>query len=155
MSEALFADQFLCKSRIYMYTSGGFKSLTIFYTWMILYDPLFQTDPENQTITFPGTPTPYLCVKMSRCPAKGTSCMCAQWRLRSACASAQSDQSLRRALYWLQRIYPFFTQKTKTLIRLFGCTADWNLRCTHIPTCCIPAQLAWSANGNKHVSWPS
>ena len=48
---------------------------------------------------------------------KPTKWLCAQRRLRSAWASAQSDQSLCCAL----NAYPFFMQTAKTLIRLGGC----------------------------------
>ena len=46
--------------------------------------------------------------------------LCAQQRLRSARASAQSDQSLRCALYGYLRTQGFFMQTAKTLIRLGG-----------------------------------
>ena len=48
--------------------------------------------------------------------------MCAQPRLRSAWASAQSDQSLRYALNGYLRIQAFFMRTAKTLIRLNRCT---------------------------------
>ena len=41
-------------------------------------------------------------------------CMCAQSRLRSACASAQSDPSLRMALRGWPRIQSIFRRTTKT-----------------------------------------
>ena len=47
--------------------------------------------------------------------------LCAQRRLRSARASAQSDQSLRCALNGLLRTQAFFMPTAKTLIRLGGC----------------------------------
>ena len=48
--------------------------------------------------------------------------MCTQRRLRSAWASAQSDQSLCSAINGLLRTQCFFMQIAKTLIRLSGCT---------------------------------
>ena len=47
--------------------------------------------------------------------------MCAQQRLRSAWASAQSDQSLPCALSGELRTQGFFMWTAKTLIRLGGC----------------------------------
>ena len=47
--------------------------------------------------------------------------MCAQRRLRSAWASAQSDQSLRCALNGYVSVLAFFKRTAKTLIRLGGC----------------------------------
>ena len=47
--------------------------------------------------------------------------MCAQRRLRSAWASAQSDQSLRCALNGYVCVLAFFKRTAKTLIRLGGC----------------------------------
>ena len=47
--------------------------------------------------------------------------MCAQRRLRSAWASAQSDQSLRCALNGQLRTPAFLMRTAKTLIRLGGC----------------------------------
>ena len=47
--------------------------------------------------------------------------MCVQRRLRSAWASAQSDQSLRCALSGSLRTQAFFMRKARTLIRLGGC----------------------------------
>ena len=47
--------------------------------------------------------------------------LCGQRRLRSAWASAQSDQSLRYALNGWLRVQAFFMQTAKTLIRLGGC----------------------------------
>ena len=46
--------------------------------------------------------------------------MCAQRRLRSAWASAQSDQSLRCALSGYLKTEAFFMRTAKTLIRLGG-----------------------------------
>ena len=51
--------------------------------------------------------------------------MCAQWRLRSAWASAQSNQSLRCALNG--RTQAFFMRTAKTLIRLGGCWSESSL----------------------------
>ena len=48
--------------------------------------------------------------------------MCAQWRLRSALASAQSDQSLRCVLNRYLKTQALFMQTAKTLIRLGGCS---------------------------------
>ena len=47
--------------------------------------------------------------------------LCAQWRLRSAWASAQSDQSLRWVLNGWLRTQAFFMWTAKTLIRLGRC----------------------------------
>ena len=52
---------------------------------------------------------------------KQTKQVCAQRRLRSARASAQSDQSLRCALNGQLRTETFFMRIAKTLIRLGGC----------------------------------
>ena len=46
---------------------------------------------------------------------------CAQRRLRSACASTQSDQSLCCALSGELMTQAFFMRTVKTLIRLGGC----------------------------------
>ena len=48
---------------------------------------------------------------------------CAQRRLRSACASAQSEQSLRCPLIEQLRSQGFFIRTAKTLIRMGGCPA--------------------------------
>ena len=48
--------------------------------------------------------------------------MCAQRRLRSAWASAQSDQGLLSALNGYLRTQAFFMQTAKTLIRLGRCS---------------------------------
>ena len=50
---------------------------------------------------------------------------CAQWCLRSAWASAKSDQSLHYVLNGLLRSQAFFMPTAKTLIRLGGCP-DWS-----------------------------
>ena len=55
---------------------------------------------------------------MSRDMTKPTKWLCAQRRLRSAWASAQSDQSLRCALNGYLRTQAFFMRTAKTLIRL-------------------------------------
>ena len=52
---------------------------------------------------------------------KPTKWVCAKRRLRSAWASAQSDQSLRCALNGSLRTQGFFMRTAKTLIRLDGC----------------------------------
>ena len=52
---------------------------------------------------------------------KPTKWLCAQRRLRSAWASAQSDQSLRCMLNGKLRTQAFFMRTAKTLIRLGGC----------------------------------
>ena len=52
---------------------------------------------------------------------KPTKWVCARQRLRSAWASAQSDQSLRCALNGYQRTKGFFMRTSKNLIRLGGC----------------------------------
>ena len=52
---------------------------------------------------------------------KPTIWLCPQRRLRSAWASAQSDQSLRCALCWRLRVQAIFMRTAKTLIRLGGC----------------------------------
>ena len=61
------------------------------------------------------------CTHMSRDMTKPTMWLCAQRRLRSAWASAQSDRSLRCALNGYLRTQAFFMQTSKTLIRLGGC----------------------------------
>ena len=58
---------------------------------------------------------------LSRDMTKPTKWLCAQRRLRSAWASAQSDQSLRCALNGWLRTQAFFIRTAKTLIRLVGC----------------------------------
>ena len=62
---------------------------------------------------------------LSRLMTKPTKWLCAHWRLRSAWASAQSDQSLdlslRCALSGKLRSQAFFMRTVKTLIRLGGC----------------------------------
>ena len=58
---------------------------------------------------------------MSRDMTKPTKWVCAQRRLRSAWASAQSDQSLRCALNGKLRTQFFFMRTAKSLIRLGGC----------------------------------
>ena len=56
----------------------------------------------------------YVCTwHLSRLMTKSTKWLCAQWRLRSAWASAQSDQNLRCALSAL-RTQAFFMRTTKT-----------------------------------------
>ena len=61
--------------------------------------------------------------------------LCAQRRLRSACASVQSDQSstLRCALIGKLRTQCFFMLTTKTLIRLGECPG-WSVSslCSHV-----------------------
>ena len=52
---------------------------------------------------------------------KPTKWVCAQRRLRSDWASAQSDQSLRCALIGWLRAQSFFMRTAKTLIRLGAC----------------------------------
>ena len=59
--------------------------------------------------------------EMSRDMTKPTKWLCAQRRLRSAWASAQSDQSLRCALNVQLRTQAFFMRTAKTLNRLGGC----------------------------------
>ena len=51
--------------------------------------------------------------------------MCAQWRHRSACTSAQSDQSLRRMHEEVLGLWRPVESKTTTLARL-RCWADWS-----------------------------
>ena len=60
-------------------------------------------------------------VYLSRLVTKPTMWLCAQRRLRSAWASAQSDQSLRCALNRKVRTQGFFMRTAETLIRLSGC----------------------------------
>ena len=57
-------------------------------------------------------------VHLSRLVIKPTKWLCAQRRLRSDWASAQSDQSLCCALNWYLRTQAFFMRTAKTLIRL-------------------------------------
>ena len=59
--------------------------------------------------------------EISRLMTKLTKWLCVQRWLRSAWASAQSDQSLRCALNWKLRTQAFFMRTAKTLIRLGGC----------------------------------
>ena len=58
---------------------------------------------------------------MSQLMTKPTKWPCPQQRLRSAWASAQSDQSLRCALNGKLRTQSVFMRTAKTLIRLGGC----------------------------------
>ena len=58
---------------------------------------------------------------ISRDMTKPPKWLCAQRRLRSAWASAQSDQSLRCAPHWVAKDPSFFMRTEKTLIRLGGC----------------------------------
>ena len=58
---------------------------------------------------------------LSRLMTKPTKWLCAQPRLRSVWASAQSDQSLRCAFNGYLRTQAFFTRTAKTQIRLGGC----------------------------------
>ena len=53
--------------------------------------------------------------------------MCAQWKFRSGCAFAQSDQNLLWAHFWLasQGCKVFFMRTTKNLISRRGCVADF------------------------------
>ena len=62
--------------------------------------------------------------EMSRDMTKPTKWVCAQRKLRSAWASAQSDQSLRCALIGKLRTQGFFMRIAKTLIRLGGSNYD-------------------------------
>ena len=64
---------------------------------------------------------PEMFYNMSHDMTKPTKWVCAQRRLRSAWASAQSDQSLRCALSGLLRTPCFFMRTAKPLIRLVGC----------------------------------
>ena len=61
-------------------------------------------------------------------PTKG---VCAQRRLRSAWASAQSDQSLRCPHEETLGLKLPIERTAKTLIRLGGCPADLSVRCAH------------------------
>ena len=54
--------------------------------------------------------------------------MCVQQRLRSACASAQSDQSLRYPHEEMFSPWLSLKQHVKTLIRLGDAQVDLNLR---------------------------
>ena len=58
---------------------------------------------------------------LSRDMTKPTKWVCAQWRSRSAWASAQSDQSLHCVLIGYLRTQGFFMRTMKTLIRLGRC----------------------------------
>ena len=64
---------------------------------------------------------PVRCYHLSRSMTKPTKDLCAQHRLRSASASAQSDQSLRYALNRKLRTQGFFMRTVKTLVWLDGC----------------------------------
>ena len=59
--------------------------------------------------------------EMNHDMSKPTKWLWPQRSLRSACASAQSDQSLRSALNGYLRTQGFFMRTAKTLIRLGGC----------------------------------
>ena len=62
--------------------------------------------------------------------------LCAQRRLKSVWASAQSDQSLHCALNGKLRTYGFFMRRAKTLIRLRAdAEADLSLRWAHKSFC--------------------
>ena len=63
----------------------------------------------------------YRLIEMSRDMTKPAKLLCAQRRLRSPWASAQSDQSLRCALSGQLRTQGSFMRTAKTLIRLGGC----------------------------------
>ena len=67
--------------------------------------------------------------------------MCLHQILRSACASAKSDQSSVIAL-WKARSSAILRRKTKTLIRMRGCT-DWRecLLYAHGNLCLIPVHV--------------
>ena len=69
--------------------------------------------------------------KMSRDMIKPTKWVCAQRRLRSAWASAQSDQSLRCVLSGLLRIQAFFMRTAKTRSDWADAQADLSLRLAH------------------------
>ena len=82
-------------------------------------------------------------------PTSRPSCMCAQRRLRSACASAQSDQSIRcpheDALdSWLSTKCPAHAQ------------ANLSLRWVHVQYCrkvCVLAQLFYFYNFNSQICY--
>ena len=71
--------------------------------------------------------------------------MCVQRRLRSACACAQADQSLRRALCAYPRIQSVLRRTVKTLIYPCRCEQiDLCLRWAHMETCrkcCVPVHM--------------
>ena len=76
-------------------------------------------------------------------PESVPSDMCVQRRLKSACASAQSDQSLRSpqeetVQLWLSTVRP-----VKILISLRA-QADQNLRCAHMEGTCPALRLIWT-----------
>ena len=66
--------------------------------------------------------------QISRDMTKPTMWLCAQRRLRSAWAFAQSDQSLRCALNGLLKTQVFFMRTAKTLIRLGAQSLCWFCR---------------------------
>ena len=72
--------------------------------------------------------------------------ICTQWSLRSAWASAQSDQSLHCALSGYLRTQAFFMRTVKTLIRLGWCQADLSLHWAHMPLC-------WFCHKAGHISF--
>ena len=93
---------------------------------------------------------------MSRIMTKPTKWVCAQRRLRSAWASAQSDQSLRCALSGYLRAQAFFMRTAKTLIRLGGCPG-WSESSLGAHSLCwfchVAAQNSEMAVNSVIVSW--
>ena len=64
--------------------------------------------------------------------------MCAKRRLKSACASVQSDQS-RRCLHE-EALHPWLSKmnQVKTLIRCANAQADLNLHWVHVSESTLP-----------------
>ena len=87
---------------------------------------------------------------------KPTKWLCAQQRLRSAWASAQSYQSLRCALNGWLKTQAFFMRTAKTLIRLGGCPG-WSESSLGAHSFCwfchVAAQMVSILSDNK-VSFP-
>ena len=95
-------------------------------------------------------------IQMSCLMTKPTKWLCAQQRLRSASASAQSDQILRCPLNGYSRTQSSFMQTAKTLIRLGGCPGwsesllgaqwCWFCRVAAQMFCYASAQIKWAAS---------
>ena len=71
--------------------------------------------------------------------------LCAQRKLRSAWATAQSDQSLRRPLIEQLRFQDFFVRTAKTLFRRSNAQTDLSLHWAHRLFCwfCHAAALSY------------
>ena len=97
--------------------SFQYKNNKIKFLWKRI---CYQSIPDNMTAWWKNVRwcwTLYLSHDMT----KQTNWVCAQRRLRSAWASAQSDQSLRCALNGYVRTQSFFLRTAKILIKLGRC----------------------------------